>query len=383
MGGNPPGFNPRSISLNIRTPEELAALNQFLLTLGRDAEPRQPDGGQYSSYFDINQLNQLGIGSMPGIAPTSYDNPTFSNVQQPSQYSYSQPARPPAPPSQSQWNAELYGNLHESVNGSYSGRISSSANMMSMGYAQQGHMQPTPPLDTGSPNSGHSSPPTMTPPHRLDPFDAAFAHITRRVPSNVPPAMLASPDYGGKQIRATIPLRSLAGAVGSITTPQARTITSTPTTSSTAEPPTPPVTPPRDGTASSGSSLYPLLTDGDRDLKLPPLRGSRSQSPPANSSLPSLRSLPIRPPTPESPQRRYPSLPPSSPTATTDERLAKRFGALTLDRDAERARHALLIRDLLVLVNERYARESALPDATVATAMDIKLPAQSLAISPV
>ena len=29
-------FNPRSVSLDIRTPEELAAVNEFLLTLGRD-----------------------------------------------------------------------------------------------------------------------------------------------------------------------------------------------------------------------------------------------------------------------------------------------------------------------------------------------------------
>ncbi|KAF9040390.1 hypothetical protein BDZ89DRAFT_919588, partial [Hymenopellis radicata] len=33
---NPANFNPRSVSLDIRTPEELAAVNEFLVTLGRN-----------------------------------------------------------------------------------------------------------------------------------------------------------------------------------------------------------------------------------------------------------------------------------------------------------------------------------------------------------
>ncbi|EEB96700.1 hypothetical protein MPER_04122, partial [Moniliophthora perniciosa FA553] len=42
-GNNPTGtFNPRSVSLDIRTPEELAAVNQFLVTLGRDVSGTYP-----------------------------------------------------------------------------------------------------------------------------------------------------------------------------------------------------------------------------------------------------------------------------------------------------------------------------------------------------
>ncbi len=51
-------FSPRSISLDIRTPEELAAVNQFLLTLGRDVtslhEPRPSSNGQ-TYYMDRTQ----------------------------------------------------------------------------------------------------------------------------------------------------------------------------------------------------------------------------------------------------------------------------------------------------------------------------------------
>lgn len=73
-----PGFNPRSISFDIRSPEELAAVNDFLITLGRNVTG--PAGGPMSrqaqnsaeyqapqSYFDAQGLRQLGLAGMPGI----------------------------------------------------------------------------------------------------------------------------------------------------------------------------------------------------------------------------------------------------------------------------------------------------------------------------
>ena len=56
-------------------PRKLAAVNQFLLTLGRDVtslhESRTSLNSQtYSHYFDYDDLSQLGLTGMPGI-PTS------------------------------------------------------------------------------------------------------------------------------------------------------------------------------------------------------------------------------------------------------------------------------------------------------------------------
>ncbi|KIJ29324.1 hypothetical protein M422DRAFT_188568, partial [Sphaerobolus stellatus SS14] len=75
-------FNPQQINVDIRTPEELAAVNNFLITLGRDvtggSDPRgsipsikQESGhGSMSNeglFFDQNSLAQLGLSGMPGI----------------------------------------------------------------------------------------------------------------------------------------------------------------------------------------------------------------------------------------------------------------------------------------------------------------------------
>jgi hypothetical protein len=78
--GHAPVFNPRSVSFDIRTPEELAAVNEFLITLGRDVTtttrvhpvpPRHParefDNHPSHSYFNAAGLNELGLAGMPGI----------------------------------------------------------------------------------------------------------------------------------------------------------------------------------------------------------------------------------------------------------------------------------------------------------------------------
>jgi len=38
-------FNPRSVSFDVRTPQELAAVNEFLITLGRDVAQGGGGGG--------------------------------------------------------------------------------------------------------------------------------------------------------------------------------------------------------------------------------------------------------------------------------------------------------------------------------------------------
>ncbi|KAF8133830.1 hypothetical protein EV363DRAFT_1145223, partial [Boletus edulis] len=60
------------VSFDVRTPEELAAVNEFLVTLGRDvaasvhrATHSQPlDRFSPSSYFDPGSLNQLGLAGI-------------------------------------------------------------------------------------------------------------------------------------------------------------------------------------------------------------------------------------------------------------------------------------------------------------------------------
>lgn len=70
-------FSPRSVQLDIRSPEELAAVNEFLIALGRDVTsagarqqhmPLTPSElSSPSSYFDPAGLSQLGLQNMPGI----------------------------------------------------------------------------------------------------------------------------------------------------------------------------------------------------------------------------------------------------------------------------------------------------------------------------
>ncbi|EDR10413.1 uncharacterized protein LACBIDRAFT_317311 [Laccaria bicolor S238N-H82] len=70
-------FNPRSTSLEIRTPEELAAVNEFLLTLGRDVSDGRhqpvPSPNLPTDAFDAANLSQFGLAGMPGL-PVSLDS---------------------------------------------------------------------------------------------------------------------------------------------------------------------------------------------------------------------------------------------------------------------------------------------------------------------
>ena len=126
-------FNPTSVSLDIRTPEELQALNTFLLALGRDiaSVPRQPiheshnnnnhphphphshsqshhaprvqinDTLSPDNWFDSDTFGQFSLSSLPGLSPAhdthhgSYpqnlhgskhgysENPSISNMYRP------------------------------------------------------------------------------------------------------------------------------------------------------------------------------------------------------------------------------------------------------------------------------------------------------------
>ena len=120
------------VSLDIRSPEELAAVNEFLLTLGKEiVDPsrhhQQQHSGQYShthsgrtrlggntnnlpspTYFDSLDLSQLGLANMPGIGPISSNN-TGSNTSASSI---------PSPPSAASSIESLYGRGHGHGQGS-------------------------------------------------------------------------------------------------------------------------------------------------------------------------------------------------------------------------------------------------------------------------
>lgn len=90
---NMASFNPQQISLDIRSPEELAAINSFLVTLGRevasentglDVQVKQehaPPSSVSGISFDGHTLEQLGLGGMPGL-----DNYTTKQPSNPQRY---------------------------------------------------------------------------------------------------------------------------------------------------------------------------------------------------------------------------------------------------------------------------------------------------------
>ena len=436
------GFNPRSVSLDIRSPEELAAVNQFLLTLGRDVEagvhPRHTSHtvnssaySPYQNYFDHAQLAQLGLAGMPGIPSPYPHEPQAAFAQNAAPNHYQSNAFYPAPstsrlshpPASAPQYGQMYPSVHDLAASAYGGnphhgnaydrRLSnhgphglvplvhgSSLNAPFPSAASYqspaSHLHPTPPLEmSSSPHSSLSSPSNSTPPHlsaaELGPYEPQL-RIARGVP---PPAHLAPVDYGSKAMRTIVPLKSVPAAERASAPGPARAL----------PPSLPSLQRPREGAAAAAASstsdtLYPFLTSGDSDLKLPPLQhrfrspspspvpssAALPRSPPAHShspppKLPSLRSITTPAAAASSPSSR-PSSSSSAVGAGAEDRLARSVGRLQLGRDREepggggigggaigpehRRRHAALIRDLLVMINGRYKEYAQRPPVAVA-----------------
>ncbi|KAI9444697.1 hypothetical protein H4582DRAFT_1806745 [Lactarius indigo] len=390
-------FNPRSVSLDIRSPEELAAVNNFLLTLGRDVvsvESRPSSNTQtYSSYFDYDQLSHLGLTGMPGIttsgttghSPSTYPS---TNGQHPSQtafYATNSSVRASQPLTSSSYGG-LYPSVHDVANpvlfstANIERRMSSGSNSGSgialppptsppytPAYQQPspiGHMRPTPPLDLSSPHSSLSSPSNSTPPH-MHQKDTAIVYdrSSRRV---APPAVLASADYTSKSMRAVLPLKAIPTRSSSPEYSEPG--------SSRQSSPTNPSSPSLPTSSLLARPLYPHIKSGDDDLKLPPLhRHYPTLSPPsspvrehAGPVLPSLREVAASAGTPTS-------------ASGVEERLSRRLDGMKLSgrSNDDRARHAALIRDLLVTINERYRAQftPAPPESSAPTVHDVEMPA--------
>ncbi|KAI0095207.1 hypothetical protein BDY19DRAFT_916789 [Irpex rosettiformis] len=311
-----PGFPPRSVSFDIRSPEELAAVNEFLITLGRDitgnAVPRAvPDYPQ--PYFDPASLSHLGLSGMPGVphinAPGSgagYHGE--SGVYAPShgivnQLSQGYPSRSVQ---QIQYaNGAMYPSLAEVAPpiGNYPQRRVPGNNgygldMAGPGRAMPNFFQPTPShilsphsLDSNSsggasPYSTHSTrstPPINTPPH----LSESLATFDSLLPSRAPaPIQLAPVDYQSRTRRAMVPLMTVPTRAGNISPPEPVQ----PRWNLTNEARGPPAMSTSASISSSSSllsssnSLYPLLTSGDAELTLPPLHHRYRSPSPSNAS---------------------------------------------------------------------------------------------------
>lgn len=452
-----PAFPPRSVSFDIRTPEELAAVNEFLITLGRDvssgAHPSRHQHSQSvphasmeeSSFFDPANLAHLGLAGMPGVpaAPgpgsgASYHGESgFAPISEFSHHGPSYSNRSSGHSIQSVqfglYPAHEIAGPHAPL--PYAGQrvraqraSATDERLLSMDASQSfpsySHYL-TPPLDFGpavnpgasplSSHSGMSTPPNGTPPHMpltVAPESVAAFDYVR--PGRAPPPVvqLGPADYRSKNMRTTNLLQSAGPSaaqssslgnrpepmepklgMGAVHRGLPARLTPSSAASSVAS---------SSSHASSKASnpLYPLLTSGDAELKLPPLSArfrspspalssaasvssreatvsptltsttteQRSPSPFSDSSTPSpMHSVTPTPSPPLQQQNRsqgqsqvaYPTLPPLSV-------LASDVGRLELDNSRavspeERRKHVALLRDLLVAINVEYRKRHGTP----------------------
>ncbi len=359
------GFNPRYVSLDIRTPEELAAVNGFLLALGRDVSgiaryptaPSHPTNLSTENYFDPATLSQLGLTGMPGISSGNFGFSDAPYVQSSNRNSYNSRSN------QSAFPGQIFNDIPDPTLRSYPisdfGRRLSKYPTGSTFLNQHHHQHPTPPSEINSPQSSVSTPATNTPPQLpLDSFDYL------RPSRGTSVAHLAPPEYMNKAVRQMIPLKSL------------------PTDERPPQPIEPklPVTLHRplastnsaDTAPLKSGSLYPLLTSGDVQYRLPPLKktssssGGRSQySSPDNSmnSSPGMKSTVL----------------PSIHSITSDasdfddqQHLSSQIGRIESNRAStleQRKMHADFILNLLVSVNQNFmSRHSSTRDVEMTPA---------------
>ncbi|KAJ7293104.1 transcription factor PacC [Mycena rebaudengoi] len=370
-------FNPRSVSLDIRTPEELAAVNDFLLTLGRDVA----DGGgrhgssgpgfSSESYFDPVSLTQLGLAGMPGMpgASPNYSNDhhgdhPYSNGSQ--QHFSSAPyssARSTHPSVQPNSYGPMYPSMDEQLNYSNNHHeYPSHGRRPKYAPYPQNYPHHSPPHDGGSPHSAssHSTPPQMNLPH---PDAPSFDYL--RPSRGAPPPQLAPQEYMNKAMRQIVPLKTVPGQSQPVGFRRAYD-------QPTMHPPRPqprrrpPAAPPAASSALKSGSLYPLLTSGDAQYKLPPLKHNyRSPSPNSRESTPSSSSAQSSPTPTE--LTILPSLssfaPPKSALRESDD-VARDLGRIELESRSkveERRKHAQLIRDLLVSINTEFRKLHGTP----------------------
>ncbi|KAG2159632.1 uncharacterized protein EDB93DRAFT_1073496 [Suillus bovinus] len=416
-------FNPRSVSFDVRTPEELAAVNEFLVALGRDVTANnrasQDLSGRFSptTYFDADSLSQLGLAGMPGLlGPGTAYNHDAAYVQTAHQYATAAYPSPPSlgrsshPSVQHTQYSPVYPPMHASTSGGYSdqytpshqSRASASAshdyglNTPSSTYAYQtstpqGHFHPTPPLDPTSPHSSSSTPSNATPPHHSS-IQESFAEFSslRRPRGAPPPVQMAAPEYHHKAMRNMIPLKTApANAPEPVpVTPALPPTTHRGSINALLSPPS--------SSVPSSNKLYPLLLPEDSHLKLPSLKPDAGPF-----RLPPIKDM-YRPPSPQTSASRSPdtsrgttpSSTRSSPVSThttipglrsitetsESDELVRKVDKIQLDHlmkevtPENRQKHAELIRNLLVKINEDYRKRFGTPQMESSRVSRTRLP---------
>lgn len=391
--GHPPTFNPRSVSFDIHTPEELAAVNEFLITLGREVTtttrvvhplpsrhpPREFDNHPGHSYFNAAGLNELGLTGMPGIMNSAAGSgASFSDA---AMYSTSATGFQPYPPRSSHQSVSIPGinfaapqptslfpDMSTAAFPELNDRrdanafISALSTPSSMSDAK---LESPPPflaraIDYQSSEmlSPHSA--MSTPPGGLE-FDFL------RTPRGPPPVAHITPlDHHHRTLRTMVPLKTIPADH------QKRTEPSPPKSLK----PIPSANP-----GSESNSLGHLLTSGSKECTLAPLhlqREERSPSPSDSSSRSGSST-----PEPQYHGTVLPSLK-SVTSGISTERLARSVGDIEIDSQADeedeiqsasddemvdepkvkeeqRREHARLIKDLLVFINSEYKKRYGTP----------------------
>jgi hypothetical protein len=379
-------FNPRSVSLDIRTPEELAAVNEFLLTLGRDVshgvrhspQSSHPHSSLPSNYFDEASLSQMGIAGMPGLPGSNdfsgdqsyhYANSSYSSRSAPIQGSY----------------PNVYPTMEAPMKygGGYApGRRTSS---QYQGSYRSHYQHPTPPLEGGSPHSTVSTPVTTTPPQ----MSLSVSDLELQRSMTVPHvAQLVPPDYPPKSMRSMVALKTIPSTDRPAPIEPRLPLAHATSSASRNKPSN---NNHKLASISKPGSLYPLLTSGDKCITLPPLsaiyRSPSPTSPPlrhrytpySRENTPSSTDSSPYPRQTVLPSFNYISSPAFPPRNDQKERepedqLANGVGLMDIEKRKhisieQRKRHAELILNLLVTININYKRKygqmGSLPPLTV------------------
>ena len=278
-------FNPRSVSLDIRTPEELAAVNQFLITLGRDVSASRqslhssnPHSSLSSNYFDVANLAQLGLSDIPGLPGVN----DFSGDQSDQSYatSHQYPNGPYSSRSVPVPLSNMYTTMETSLkyNGHYNPGRSAQQYQGSYGTHYQ---YSTPSMDGGSPHSTISTPVTTDTQVPLPMSDFDFQR-SRDIPHV---AHLAPPEYSSKPMRSMVALKSLPLADRPALVEPRPSLAQ----SSQRSIGLPSLSDRKPVLISKSESLYPMLTPGDKRVTLPPLSAiyrSPSSQPRSYHSVP-------------------------------------------------------------------------------------------------
>lgn len=467
-------FNPRTVPLEIRTPEELAAVNEFLVNLGRDIAAPPPSSShpshhhpnrgeyrssppvnangngasylhpqhqrgspseeEYQSFFDAAALQSLGLAGMPGVpVPSSSSvglSPDSGYTSTPS--SYGRGGMYPSIGSEGHYPDRRISNPNPNPNSGY-------------GAGGSGNRSPYAHSHSGS---GASTPPAGYPHAISEPQTFDFDML--RAPRGPGPsahlgvgmAGLGAGVYGrglggggggaglggvgggaGRHVQTIVALKSsgLAQHLEPLSSDsesdgseeeeveeeeestKEKTATATTKQKRRRTPPSPvepplrttlhpgppaqltsasafPPAPGRLGGSSLGSrrSLYPSLEGGG--IRLPPLKEILPPSP-SPSPEPSTRSTSTRGGTPQSPLPRLRNLlPHHRANSFGEDSLVRGVGRIALsareEREREtRRRHALLVKDLLVGINEDYKRRFG--DPSVGVKAQVKVEAEA------